>query len=220
MQDYIRKAHMKKVLVSLSLVALASCTVNPYTGERQVSKAAKFGGAGALICGLIGAGESSTRARNAALGCGAIGAGIGAYMDVQEAELRQELQGTGVQVQRVGDELNLIMPGNITFNTDEYTLRPQFMPILDSVGRVLFKYKDTNLRVTGHTDATGSASYNYDLSERRARTVSNYLAEGGIEQSRLITQGMGKDQPIASNETENGRAQNRRVELKILVVSR
>lgn len=204
------------VAAALVLPLLAACTVNPYTGQRQTSNAVKYGGAGAVVCGLIGAIEDSERARNAALGCGAIGAGIGAYMDVQEVELRQQLQGTGVQVQRNGDQLYLIMPGNITFNTNEYALRPSFMPVLDSVGEVLYKYKDTRLRVTGHTDATGSADYNYGLSERRARSVSNYLAERGIDQGRLISQGMGPDQPIASNDTDSGRAQNRRVELQIV----
>jgi outer membrane protein OmpA-like peptidoglycan-associated protein len=201
------------------LVLFAACTtVNPYTGQQQTSNAVRYGGIGGVVCGLIGAAESGQRARNAALGCGAIGAGIGAYMDAQEAELRQELSGTGVQVQREGDELNLVMPGNVTFNTNEYTIRNQFFGVLDSVAQVLYKYGDTRLIVSGHTDSTGSADYNYGLSERRARSVSNYLASQGVDQGRLLVQGMGPDRPIASNASESGRAQNRRVELQVVAV--
>lgn len=206
--------------LGLGLLTTACTTVNPYTGQTQTSRAVRYGAIGGVVCGLIGAAESSTRARNAGLGCGAIGAGIGAYMDAQEAELREELAGSGVQVQRQGDNINLIMPGNVTFNTNEFTVRPEFFSTLDSVAQVLYKYVDTNLRVTGHTDSTGSADYNYNLSNRRATSVSNYLASRGIEQSRLITQGMGPDQPIASNSTDAGRAQNRRVELQIVAVQR
>ncbi len=207
-------------VLALSLLLGACSTINPYTGERQTSNAVKFGAIGGVVCGLIGAGESGQRARNAALGCGAIGAGIGAYMDVQEAELREELAGSGVQVQRNGDQLSLIMPGNITFNTNEFALRGDFMPVLDSVAQVLAKYEDTRLTVTGHTDSTGGAEYNYGLSNRRAQSVANYLATRGVDQNRLVTQGMGPDQPIASNSDEGGRAQNRRVELQIVAAPR
>jgi outer membrane protein OmpA-like peptidoglycan-associated protein len=205
------------MLVAVSSIMLAACTtINPYTGEQQTSRAVQYGAIGSVVCGLVGAIENGQHARNAAAGCGAIGAGVGAYMDVQEAELRQQLQGTGVQVQRTGDRLNLIMPGNITFNTNEYTLRSEFQPVLNSVAQVLYKYKDTRLQVLGHTDSTGSADYNYSLSNRRATSVANYLASQGLDQNRILSQGMGPDQPIASNATESGRAQNRRVELQIV----
>lgn len=209
---------MKFPVLVLAAAALAACTTNPYTGEQQARRAATYGAIGGVVCGLIGATENSQHARNAALGCGAIGAGVGAYMDAQEAELREELQGTGVQVRRNGDQLDLIMPGNITFATDSYTIRPNFEPVLESVSTVLYKFTDTRLRVTGHTDSTGSRDYNYDLSNRRATSVSNYLASTGIDQNRLISQGMGPDQPIASNDTESGRASNRRVELQIVAI--
>jgi outer membrane protein OmpA-like peptidoglycan-associated protein len=205
-------------ICAISLIFSACSTINPYTGQQQTSKAVKYGAIGGVVCGLIGAAENSRRARNAGLGCGAIGAGVGAYMDSQEAELRQELAGTGVQVERVGDELNLIMPGNVTFDTNEYAVRQQFYPVLDSVAQVLAKYADTRMTVTGHTDSTGAKDYNYNLSNRRATSVSNYLAQRGVDQSRLIAQGVGPDQPVASNENENGRAQNRRVELQIVAV--
>jgi outer membrane protein OmpA-like peptidoglycan-associated protein len=108
------------------------------------------------------------------------------------------------------------MPGNITFATNEYTLRQDFEPVLNSVGAVLYKYKDTRIRVIGHTDSTGAADYNYNLSNRRASSVANFLASHGLDQGRIISQGMGPDQPIADNNTEQGRAQNRRVELEIV----
>jgi outer membrane protein OmpA-like peptidoglycan-associated protein len=205
-------------LLGVCLVTAACTTINPYTGQQQTSNAVRYGAIGGVVCGLIGATENSRRARNAALGCGAIGAGVGAYMDAQEAELRAELAGSGVQVQRNGDELNLIMPGNVTFNTDEYAIKGEFFPVLDSVAQVLYKFTDTNLVVTGHTDSTGSKDYNYNLSNRRANSVANYLATHGVTQSRLISQGMGPDEPIASNASESGRAQNRRVELQIVAV--
>lgn len=210
---------LKNTLAAAAVAALASCTtIDPYTGEQRTSRAATFGGAGAVICGLIGATEDSQRARNAALGCGAIGAGVGAYMDAQEAELREQLEGTGVRVRRDGDELELIMPGNITFPVDGYQIRSDFMPVLDSVAEVLYKFTDTRLQVTGHTDSTGARDYNYGLSERRANSVANYLASQGVSQDRLITQGMGPDEPIASNDTASGRAENRRVELRIVAM--
>lgn len=203
-------------LLALCLVGTACNTINPYTGQQQTSRAVKYGALGGVVCGLVGAIESGQRARNAGLGCGAIGAGIGAYMDAQEVELRQELQGTGVQVQRNGDELNLVMPGNISFNTNEYAVRNEFYPVLDSVAQILAKFKDSRLMITGHTDSTGAADYNYNLSNRRATSVANALAGRGVDQSRLLSQGVGPDQPIASNQSESGRAQNRRVELKIV----
>lgn len=215
-------SHLRNLLLAAALLpmAVACTTVNPYTGETRTSNAVRYGAIGGVVCGLIGAAENSRRARNAGLGCGAIGAGVGAYMDAQEAELRQELDGTGVRVERSGDEINLIMPGNITFATNEYNIRRDFLPVLESVAQVLFKFTDTRLQVTGHTDSTGSAQYNYDLSERRATSVSNHLASLGIDQNRLITRGVGPDQPIASNETESGRAANRRVELQIVAMPR
>jgi outer membrane protein OmpA-like peptidoglycan-associated protein len=170
----------------------------------------------AIICGLIGAGESGKRARNAAAGCGAIGAGIGAYMDHQEKILREQLVGTGVQVAREGDNIRLIMPNNITFATDRYDLKPSFADTLDSVILVLNKYPDTRLAVVGHTDSVGAVSYNQTLSEKRARAVADYLMSRQVEPSRITTAGAGETQPIASNVDEAGRAQNRRVELSII----
>lgn len=205
-----------KITTIAGSLLLTACTVNPYTGEQQASKAATYGAGAAVVCGLIGSIDSSKHARNAALGCGLVGAGVGAYMDVQEVRLREELRGTGVSVSREGDNIRLIMPGNITFETDSYNLRGDVYPVLNSVGKVLAKYNDTTLRVTGHTDNTGSKAYNQTLSERRARSVADYLATQGVSSSRAFSEGRGFDQPIASNATTSGRAQNRRVELYIL----
>lgn len=210
--------HIPKVILTLAVatVLTACTTINPYTGEQQTSRLVKYSVLGGVACALIGAGESGQRARNAGAGCAAIGAGVGAYMDAQQAELGQVLAGSGVQVQRNGDNLELIMPGNITFNTNEYAIRAQFTEVLNSVAQVLHKFKDTRVQVAGHTDSTGSAEYNYGLSSRRATSVTNYLAGSGVDQNRLLTQGMGADQPVASNSNESGRAMNRRVELHIV----
>ncbi|KAA1193908.1 OmpA family protein [Pseudohalioglobus sediminis] len=207
---------LKPLAAASALLALTACTTNPYTGEQQASKAATYGAGAAAVCGLVGAIDSGKHARNAALGCGIVGAGVGAYMDVQEAKLREQLQGTGVQVVREGDNIRLIMPGQITFQTDSYNLRSNFYPTLNSVGEVLAKYADTTLRVTGHTDNTGSRQYNQTLSERRAASVADYLATRQVARERMLVQGMGFDQPIADNGTAEGRATNRRVELYIL----
>lgn len=201
------------VLIALSITACT--TTDPYTGEEKVRKSVQYGAAGAVVCGLIGATRDSKSARNAAAGCAAIGAGIGAYMDHQEKELREELAGTGVQVRRDGDQIQLIMPSNITFNTDEYLIRNEFYATLDSVGKVLYKYEDTQLELVGHTDSTGRDEYNMTLSRQRANSVASYLENRGIAAQRLTTIGMGETQPIADNSTATGRAQNRRVELFI-----
>lgn len=207
---------MKKTTIFIAIALLTGCYTNdPYTGDQKVRKSVKYGAAGAIVCGLIGATRDSKSARNAAAGCAAIGAGVGAYMDHQEAELRRELQGTGVQVRRDGDQIQLIMPSNITFNTAEFNIKSSFYPSLNSVAKVLYKYKDTVLDVIGHTDSVGPDEYNRDLSYKRAYSVADYLAAQGVPGNRLSPLGLGESQPIADNNTEYGRAQNRRVELFI-----
>ncbi len=211
---------MKKLVMatttSLALILSGCQTTNPYTGEKETSNAALYGVGAAVVCGLIGATRNSKSARNAAAGCGLIGAGVGAYMDAQEAELRQELEGTGVRVQRDGDRIKLIMPGNITFDSNKYLIKGEFTPVLDSVAKVLYKFTDTNLRVSGHTDSTGKKSYNQMLSEKRADSVANYLMTKEIPRARLISRGYADELPVAGNDTAAGRAQNRRVELDII----
>jgi len=205
------------ILVVASTLSLSACqTIDPYTGESKTNRATTYGLGAAVVCALIGSKKNSKHARNAGLGCGAIGAGIGAYMDSQEAEIRQEMEGTGVQVQRDGDKIRLIMPGNITFKTGKYDISSNFYNTLDGVTRVLAKFEDTQLMVAGHADSTGNAKFNQTLSANRALAVSNYLQQQGINGGRLMSRGFGSDMPVASNETAQGRQSNRRVELDIV----
>ena len=213
---------MKKMIIAGLIVGLtAGCqTVDPYTGEQKVGNTTKGAGIGAVTGAVLGAAVSSKSDRKkgaltGALVGGAVGGGIGYYMDQQEALLRQELQGTGVQVERRGDEIRLIMPGNITFQTASDTLESSFMPVLDSVAKVLNKFDKTQLQIDGYTDSQGSFEYNQGLSERRADSVNRYLVGVGVASARLQSRGWGERYPIADNGTAEGRAQNRRVELNI-----
>ena len=214
----IRSKTINASLIVISM-ALSGCqTIDPYTGEKKTSNAAKGAGIGALVCGLVGAIKNGKHARNAALGCGAIGAGIGAYMDSQEAELRRSLADSGVSVQRNGDSIKLIMPGNITFATNKSDIQADFHSVLDSVAKVLAGYDQTAVEVEGHTDSTGSLSYNLSLSESRAMQVASYLKSKGISEQRITSYGKGPMKPVASNQSSEGRAQNRRVEIRIKAI--
>lgn len=200
-------------------VILAGCTTDPFTGQQRVSNTAIGAGLGAAAGAGIGmlAGGGSDR-RNALLGAGIgalAGGAIGGYMDQQEAELRRQLQGTGVSVTRQGDHIILNMPSNITFATDQDQVVPAFFPTLDSVALVVDKYDRTFVDINGHTDSTGSAQHNQALSQRRANSVATYLAGRGVDSRRFSVQGFGYTQPIADNATPEGRAQNRRVEIHL-----
>ena len=216
-----------KLLLAAGLASMtltSGCVTDPETGERTISKAA-IGGLGGAVGGyLLGDLVGGRRDRTEKIlgaGIGAIaGAGIGAYMDQQERELRARTAGTDVQVIRQGDELLLNMPSGITFALDQASIQPQFRPTLDEVARVLSQYEQTYVDVYGHTDSTGSDAYNQALSERRAAAVADYLSSHGVQSARLGTRGFGETQPVASNDTEDGRAANRRVEIKIVPVTR
>ena len=150
-------------------------------------------------------------------GIGALaGGGVGLYMDNQEAKLRQRLEGTGVSVTRAGDRIILNMPSSITFDTDRAEVKPQFYDVLNSVAIVLAEFNKTLVDVTGHTDSDGSDGYNRDLSERRAGAVAEYLVAQGNNPKRFQVLGMGQNEPVAANTTAEGRAQNRRVEIRIV----
>lgn len=213
-----------KVIVALAAtLALSACTTtNPYTGQSQLSNTAGGGllgaGGGAVAGAIVGAAVGGDPRVGALIGAGVgglTGAAIGNYMDQQEAELRAQLQGTGVSVTRVGDQIILNMPSNITFATDQSTVQPQFNQTLVSVGLVLKKYNKTIVDVYGPTDSTGGNEHNLALSQRRAVSVATILANQGIDQRRFYIEGKGSSSPIASNGTEAGRAQNRRVEIQL-----
>ena len=211
---------MTAIALSTALVTTAACTTNPETGNRRISNTAigAIGGAlgGYLLGDLVGGRNSRTESIVGA-GIGAIAGGaVGQYMDRQEAELRRETAGTGVDVIRQGDEIILRMPSGITFDVDRYDVKPQFQSTLNEVAQTLAQYQQTYIDVLGHTDSTGSDAYNQSLSERRARSVADYLAARGVAPQRMATRGFGETQPIADNSTEYGRAQNRRVEIKVV----
>ncbi|MBQ2017811.1 MAG: OmpA family protein [Alphaproteobacteria bacterium] len=209
---------MKKIVSLFALTAIVSActTVNPYTGQTQTSKATWGSVIGAGAGALIGSTQSSTGALVGALAGGAAGAGVGYYLDAQAAELRAELVSTGVQVVEDSDSIRLIMPGNITFKTDSADINSSFYSVLNSVAKVLNKYSNSTVMVSGHTDSTGSAEYNLNLSRERAQSVASYLQGQGVKSSRFEVLGLGSSTPIASNGNANGRAQNRRVEIKII----
>lgn len=215
---------MKKtiVAVSVALVGLSGCmTYDPYSGEEKTSSATKGSIIGALGGAAVGAATSSKsdRGKGALIGAAsgaAVGGGIGYYMDRQEAMLRQQLEGTGVRVVRNGDQIELIMPGNITFDVNESSIKPTFSGTLESVGLVLNEFDKTIIQIEGHTDSTGAQSYNQLLSESRAASVRDFLLNQGIQASRTRAVGYGPRYPIASNDTATGREQNRRVELTLV----
>ena len=209
---------MKKIVSLFAIVSLvAACTtVNPYTGQTQTAKSTWGTAIGATTGALIGSRNSSEGALIGALAGAAVGGGVGYYLDVQAEELRQELASTGVQVVESDDNIRLIMPGNITFKTDSADINSSFYPVLNSVAKVLNKYDNSTVMVSGHTDSTGSADYNLALSKSRAQSVAAYLQGQGVKASRFEVLGMGSSNPIASNADAAGRAQNRRVEIKII----
>lgn len=211
------------ICASAAALLLSACTTNPYTGESQVSKGLLGAGTGAAVGAAAGAllgATTSVKTRKAALigaGIGALaGGGIGLYMDNQESKLRERLRESGVSVTRVGDNIVLNMPSNITFDTDQADLKPQFYDTLNSVALVFQEYDQTLIDVVGHTDEDGSEDYNYDLSRRRAASVARYLTAQRLEPNRFSVEGRGEQEPIASNRTAVGKGQNRRVEITIL----
>lgn len=205
------------------LVSLTACsTLDPYTGEEKTSNAAKgaaIGAAAGVAIGLISGSNSSERKKRALIlgGAGALtGTGVGYYMDQQEMKLRQRLEGTGVSVTRVGDNITLNMPGNITFAVDSADISAGFYEVLDSVALVLEEFDKTLVEVAGHTDSTGTEQYNQQLSQRRADSVAAYLRTREVVGERLMVVGAGEAYPVASNETPAGRQLNRRVEITIV----
>ncbi len=206
-----------------SLIVTAACTTNPETGNQRISRTAvgALGGAiaGYLLGDVVG-GRHDRAERIIGAGIGAIAGGaVGAYMDRQEAELRRQTAGTGVDVIRQGDDLLLSMPSGITFDFDRSDIKPQFEATLNEVARTLQTYNQTYVDVLGHTDTTGSHEYNQGLSERRAQSVASYLSSHGVARARIATRGYGETAPLfMPDDTEAKRAANRRVEIKIVPV--
>lgn len=219
---------MTRVMVPLAAaILLAGCaSQSPYGGQNnggqtQRSKTGVGTGIGAVVGAAAGAlsGDGSTSRRDRALIGAAVGAaagaGVGAYMDRQENQLREGLQGSRIEVDRRGDDIVLNMPSSVTFGFDSAQLTGQAQSALNEVSNVLRQYTDTRVNIAGHTDSTGDANYNQQLSERRAQSVGNYLGQSGVSSSRLNPVGYGESQPVASNNSDAGRAQNRRVEITL-----
>ena len=214
---------MRKALILGAIAAIAvGCTTNPYTGEKRASRTVTSGAGGAAAGAAAGAvlGEviGGKPGKGAAIGAGAgaaIGVGIGVYQDRQQAKLRERLANSGVSVTRDGDNIYLNMPSDITFPVNESDINPGFYETLNSVALVLEEFDKTTISVYGHADSTGPEDYNMQLSQRRAMSVSNYLASQGVAGGRLQAIGFGETRPIADNGTEGGRSANRRVEIVI-----
>lgn len=208
--------------LAVALVTTTACTTDPQTGERRMSKAAIGALAGAAVgtgAGALVGGRKKRTEMIVGAGIGALaGTAVGAYMDKQERELREKTAGTDVEVVRNGDDLLLNMPSGITFETNSYAVQPQFRQTLDNVASTLAQYDKTYIDVYGHTDSTGGDAINVPLSQNRAKSVADYLTMRGVASARIGTQGFGASQPLASNDTPEGRQKNRRVEIKIVPV--
>ena len=190
-------------------------------GMSKTGKGAIIGALAGVAAGLLSGDDATERRQRALVGAGVgglAGAAIGNYQDRQEAALRQQTAGTGVDVVRQGNNITLNMPSGITFDFDKSNLKPEFYPVLDNVARTLQEYNQTVIEVAGHTDSVGSDAYNQKLSEQRANAVSSYLQGRGLNRERFIVVGAGESRPIASNDTEAGRAQNRRVEITLVPI--
>jgi outer membrane protein OmpA-like peptidoglycan-associated protein len=216
----IRSATLALLAASLTL---AGCMTDPDTGQKRLSRpggfAAAGAGAGALLGAILG-GRNSRAEVLIGAGIGAIAGGaVGGYMDRQERELRARTAGTGIGVERKGDEIAIKLPSGIAFDTNQAIVRPDMRPALDEVAKTLASYQSTFIDVTGHTDSTGTPAINQPLSERRAAAVADYLQMRGVQRARMATRGYGATMPVASNDTEAGRSQNRRVEIRLSPVT-
>lgn len=206
----------------VAMLAAGCTTLDPYTREEKTSQATRgalIGAAAGAVVGLISGDDAVERRQRALIGAGVgalAGGAIGNYMDRQEAELRAQLESSGVSVTRIGDQITLNMPGNVTFATNSSDINPAFYEVLGSVSIVLQKYEKTVIEVAGHTDSDGSVEYNQALSERRAASVGAYLRSQQVMGERIITLGQGELRPVASNATAAGKQANRRVELTLV----
>lgn len=208
---------MKNLAIGLLAASmLTACVTNPETGQRGLSRtgggAIAGAGAGALLGVLIGGNDKRAAAIGAAVG-GLAGAGIGRYMDQQERKLREQTAGTGIEVVRNGDQLQLNMPADISFPSGRSDVQPGFYGPLNNVASTLNEFPSTAVDIIGHADSQGADAFNQTLSEERAQSVQSYLLNQGVTPVRLASTGFGETRPIASNDTIDGRARNRRVEI-------
>jgi len=206
--------------LALGSLLLAGCAS---TGDPDTAKTRSGAAIGAGIGAVIGLLSKGDKFDNAVIGAaigGLGGAAIGSYQDRQERKLRAQLADSGVEVQRVGDNITLDMPGGVTFATNSADINASFYTVLDKVAATLGEFDQTVIEVAGHTDSTGSRAYNMSLSERRAGSVVSYLSSRGVARERMISVGAGPDHPVDTNDTPEGRAQNRRVEITIVPVER
>lgn len=217
------KPMMIAALAATTALITSGCVTNPETGNRTISRAAiggVLGAAGGYLLGDLVGGRSDRTERILGAGIGAVaGAGVGAYMDRQERELRERTAGTGIEVDRQGDQLVLNMPGDVTFGYDSAVVQPQFQTTLDQVANTLRDYPSTFIDIYGHTDSRGSEVYNMGLSQRRAVSVQSYLASRGVQSARLATQGYGETALKCAETSEDGYRCNRRVEIRVSPVT-
>ncbi len=214
----------QKAILCLTAAAfvLAGCdTVDTSNGLKTHSSTKTGALIGAGVGAAVGAlsNKKGDRARkNAVLGAGIgalAGAGVGAYMDRQQKDLRAELETRGVYVTRQGDNIVLNLPSDVTFSSGSADIAGSFLPVLDDVATILNQYPSTFIDVVGHADSQGSDAFNLDLSERRANATAGYLVSRNVKSQRIYVAGMGERQPIATNDTAEGRAKNRRVEITL-----
>ncbi len=214
------------IAAALAVTMLGGCAT--YTGQttdpndpNRTQRGALIGAGIGAVAGLLSGKDATERRQRAMIGAGIggiAGAGVGAYQDRQEAELRRQTAGTGVDVQRDGDVIKLNLPDGVTFDFNRTEVKPQFYPALNSIAQTIGQYNQTIVEINGHTDNVGSLAANQTVSDRRAQSVAAYLAGQGVQQVRMETRGYNYQYPVASNDTEQGRALNRRVEIRLIPV--
>ena len=206
-----------RTIITIILLTVMLAGVYESCGMSKTAEGAAIGAAaGGVVGGIIGHQTGNTAAGaiiGGAIG-GAAGAYIGNYMDKQAEEIQADLE--GAKVERIGEGIKITFDSGILYDVNKATLRPEAKANLDKLAVILNKYADTNILIEGHTDATGTDEYNLELSRNRASSVSNYLAGLAVDSKRFTTMGYGESQPIATNDTDEGRQQNRRVEIAIM----
>ena len=212
------------IATAIAATMLAGCAT--YTGQttdpndpNRTQRGALIGAGIGAVAGLLAGKDATDRRQKAMVGAGIgglAGAGIGAYQDRQEAELRRQTAGTGVDVQRDGDVIKLNLPDGVTFDFNKTEVKPQFYPALNAIARTIGEYNQTIVEINGHTDNIGALAVNQRISEQRAQSVASYLAAQGVQSVRMETRGFNYQYPVADNATEQGRAMNRRVEIRLI----